>query len=60
MGYAQGVKCCVAMTAFVLACSCVRAEDERVLFSGFEKDRLLKWTKVAGNWKLETMETRGN
>ena len=47
MRYAQEVKGLVAVTAFMLACSCAHAGDERVLFCGFEKDKLLEWTKCA-------------
>jgi len=47
MRCAQDVKGFVFMTAIVLACSWTHAEDERVLFSGFEKERLLKWTTCA-------------
>ena len=47
MRHARGVKGLVAMVAFMWACSCIYAENERILFCGFEKDRLLKWTKCA-------------
>ena len=47
MRYVQDAKVSMAMIALVLACSCAHAEDERVLFSGFEKDKLLTWTKLA-------------
>ncbi len=47
MRWARAVKILTAVTVFALASSCGRAGDERVLFSGFEKDKLLKWTKLA-------------
>ena len=47
MTYAQNLKGLMVLAALMPACSCAHAEDERVLFCGFEKEKLLKWTKCA-------------
>jgi hypothetical protein len=41
------VKGLAFVIAVLMTCLSTRAEDERVLFCGFEKEKLLEWTKLA-------------